>query len=61
MSDLQAKLNAEFDVWFAKVKALTDETLEPSEDWASFWFDGYTPEDALEDYKTGAMDCEVER
>jgi hypothetical protein len=61
MSDLQAKLNAEFDAWFAKVQAITDEALEPSEDWAAAWFDGYTPEDALESYKEGWMDCEVER
>jgi hypothetical protein len=61
MTDLQTRFNAEFDAWFAKVQALTDEVLEPSEEWASFWFDGYAPEEALDDYKSGAMDCEVER
>lgn len=53
--NLQEKLSAQFDVWFAEVQALTDEALESSEEWASFWFDGHTPEEALEDYKSGAM------
>jgi len=61
MSDLQARLNSEFEAWFAKVKALTDEELKPCDEWVSFWFDGYAPEEALEDYKSGPMDCEVER
>jgi hypothetical protein len=47
MSD---RLNAEFDVWFAKVKALSKVPLDPSQDWAELWFDGYSPEEALEDY-----------
>lgn len=47
MSDTESRLNAEFDAWFEKVKALSKEPLDPSEDWAELWFDGYTPEDAL--------------
>lgn len=45
--DIEARLNAEFDAWFAKLQALSKEALEP-EDWADLWFDGYTPEEALE-------------
>lgn len=60
--NLQEKLDAEFNEWFAKVQALTDEALEPDDQWAGCWFDGYTPEEALEEYKSGdRMDCEVER
>lgn len=47
MSDLEAKLNAEFDAWFAKLQALTSKQLNP-DDWPERWFDGYTPEEALE-------------
>lgn len=49
MSDMEAKLNAEFDAWFAKVKALTLETIEPDDLWAEFWFDGFTPEEAVQE------------
>jgi hypothetical protein len=48
MSDTETRLNSEFDAWFAKVQALSKEPLGPSEDWAELWFDGYTPEEALE-------------
>lgn len=48
MSTAEAKLNAEFEEWFAKLQALTSEALVP-EDWTERWFDGYTPADALED------------
>lgn len=44
--DVEAKLNAEFDAWFAKLQALTSDALD-QEDWTERWFDGYTPEDAL--------------
>lgn len=47
MTDMQAKLNAEFDAWFAKVRELAGKPLEPNEFWAELWFDGYTPEEAL--------------
>lgn len=50
MSDMETKLNAEFDVWFAKIQALSKEPIEPDEDWAELWFDGYTPEEAIDDY-----------
>lgn len=48
MSDMEARLNAEFDAWFAKVEELAGEPLDPSEDWEELWFDGYTPEEALD-------------
>lgn len=48
MADTETKLNAEFDAWFAKLQALTDVALN-KEDWTERWFDGYTPEEALED------------
>lgn len=46
--EISARLNAEFDAWFAKLQALTSEVLTP-EDWTERWFDGYTPEAALAD------------
>lgn len=49
MSDtMEAKLNAEFEAWFAQLQALASEALTP-EDWTERWFDGYTPEQALKD------------
>ena len=52
--DIEARLNAEFDAWFAKVQALSKEPLgTPSEDWTELWFDGCTPEEALEAYNDG--------
>jgi hypothetical protein len=50
VSDLEAKLNAEFDAWFEKVKAISKEPIEPNEGWAELWFDGYAPSEAAEDY-----------
>lgn len=47
-TDIEQRLNAEFDAWFARLQALTERVLVP-EDWGGRWFDGYTPEDALED------------
>ena len=50
MSDMEVNLNAEFDAWFIKVQALSKEPIKSDEDWAALWFDGYTPEEAIEDY-----------
>lgn len=47
MSDMEARLNKEFDGWFARLQALTSRVLVP-EDWTGRWFDSYTPEAALE-------------
>lgn len=47
MSDLEAKLKAESDEWFAKVEKLLGSAPEPEEEWAALWFDGYTPEEAI--------------
>lgn len=44
--DMEQRLNAEFDAWFAQLQALTSEALDP-DDWPERWFDGYTPADAL--------------
>ncbi len=44
---MQKQMEAEFDAWFARLQALTSEALEP-DDWTGRWFDGYTPEQALE-------------
>lgn len=49
MADLAERLNTEFEAWFAKVQALSKQPLEPSEEWAELWFDGFTPEEALEE------------
>jgi hypothetical protein len=43
VSGLAAKLNAEFDAWFEKVKAISKEPIEPNEGWAELWFDGHAP------------------
>jgi hypothetical protein len=53
MIDLEAKLKAESDEWFAKVEKLLGAVPDPEEDWAELWFDGYTPEEAVADM-TGA-------
>jgi hypothetical protein len=49
MSDMEAKLNAEFDAWFAKVCEIAKCKLNADDDpiWAELWFDGYTPEEAV--------------
>jgi len=51
-NDTEARLKAEFDEWFARLQAIetrrSGAKLDP-EDWAGRWFDGYTPEEALED------------
>ena len=44
--DMEARLYAEFDAWFAKLQALTDRPLVP-EEWTTRWFDYWTPEAAL--------------
>jgi hypothetical protein len=49
VDDIETKLNAEFDAWFAKVRALSVDTIEPSEEWSDLWFDGCSPEEALEE------------
>lgn len=48
MADVEKQLNTEFDAWFAKLQVLAKEPLK-QEDWTERWFDGYTPEEALED------------
>ena len=45
-SEIEKRLEAEFDAWFARLQLLTSDALEPS-DWTERWFDGYTPSDAL--------------
>jgi hypothetical protein len=47
-STIGETLNAEFEVWFAKLQALTERVLIP-EEWTGRWYDHYTPEKALED------------
>lgn len=47
MSDMETRLKAESDEWFAKVEKLLGERPEPEEDWAALWFDGYSPEEAV--------------
>lgn len=47
-TEMEKRLDEEFNAWFARLQALTDEPLTP-EDWPERWFDGYTPEEALED------------
>ncbi len=47
-TDMEANLHADFDAWFKCLQALTSEPLYPP-DWTERWFDGYTPEEALED------------
>jgi hypothetical protein len=50
MSDTEAKLNTEFDEWFAKVCEIAKCRLDPDDDpiWAELWFDGYTPQEAVD-------------
>lgn len=47
--EIETNLNKDFDDWFARLQALTPATKHVQEDWAERWFDGYTPEEALED------------
>ena len=47
-SPQEAVLKQQFESWFSRLQALTSETLNP-DDWVGRWFDGYTPEDALND------------
>jgi hypothetical protein len=47
MSDMETRLKAESDEWFAKVEKLLGALPEPEEEWAELWFDGYTPEEAV--------------
>lgn len=47
-SDIEANLNAEYEAWFKRLQALTDEVLDIN-DWTGRWYDGYTPEHALKD------------
>jgi hypothetical protein len=48
MSEIEARLNAEFDAWFKQLQALTKDKLDP-DDWGGRWFDRFTPEEALAD------------
>lgn len=48
MAASEARLKADFESWFKRLQALTEQVLVP-EDWTGRWFDGYTPEEALED------------
>jgi hypothetical protein len=47
-STMEQRLEEEFEAWFARLQALTPDELTP-EDWTERWFDGYSPEEALED------------
>lgn len=47
-TEMEKRLEAEFDAWFVRLQALTKDPLN-QDDWTGRWFDGYTPEDALED------------
>ena len=49
MSNMEARLNTDFDVWFEKVRALTLDVIKPDEDWAELWFDGFTPEESIQE------------
>jgi hypothetical protein len=53
-TQIQKNLETDFDAWFTRLQALTPEVLV-AEDWTERWFDGYTPEDALQD---GSEDAE---
>lgn len=46
---LEQKLTTECDAWFARVEAILGHAPEPEEEWAALWFDGYTPEEAVEE------------
>lgn len=48
MTTMAETLQADFDAWFKKLQALTDRALTQDE-WTGRWYDGYTPEEALED------------
>lgn len=50
MSGMEAKLNTEFDAWFVKVCAIAKCRLDADDDpiWAELWFDGYTPQEAVD-------------
>ena len=48
MDQTESALQEAFDAWFARTQALTSEPLKP-EDWTERWFDGYTPQEALEE------------
>lgn len=40
------QLQAEYEAWFKRLQALTDEALD-GDDWTGRWYDGYSPEEAL--------------
>ena len=44
--NFEAKI-AEFDAWFSLLQGMSPGKLDP-EDWTELWFDGYTPEEALQ-------------
>jgi hypothetical protein len=44
---VEARLNAEYDVWFERLQSLTDLALA-KQDWVSRWYDGFTPIQAFE-------------
>lgn len=45
-SDIEKRLQTDFDNWFAKLQELSAEKLN-RRDWIDRWTDGYTPSDAL--------------
>lgn len=48
MTTLGETLQSQYNDWFKRLQALTDQALDPDE-WTGRWFDGYTPADALQD------------
>lgn len=48
MSEADPDLNLDFDEWFTRLQALTNEALV-EDDWVTRWYDHFTPEEALED------------
>jgi hypothetical protein len=47
-SPQEAVLRRQYDEWFSQIQALSPDKLNP-DDWVTRWFDGYTPQEALED------------
>ena len=45
--EIEGRLNAEYDAWFAKLQALTNAKLN-ADHYVERWYDGFTPEGALE-------------